>query len=59
MKIQMFSFKFSIVRIRCGTGLKKYSSFDVYFGRFSWQSVKAQLYMHLSVFPKMQCNDHQ
>ena len=55
----MFSFKFSIVRIRCGTGLKKYSSFDVYFGRFSWQSVKAQLYMHLSVFPKMQCNDHQ
>ena len=59
MKIQMFSFKFSIFRIRCGTGLKKYSSFDVYFGGFSWQSVGAQLYMHLSVFPKMQCNDHQ
>ena len=43
----MFSFKFSIVRIRCGTGLKKYSSFDVYFGGFFWQSVGAQLYMHL------------
>lgn len=55
----MFSFKFSIFRIRCGTGLKKYSSFDVYFGGYSWQSVGAQLYMHLSVFPKMQCNDHQ
>ena len=37
----MFSFKFSIFRIRCGTGLKKYSSFDVYFGGFSWQSVGA------------------
>ena len=30
----MCSFKFSIVRIRCGTGLKKYSSFDVYFHFF-------------------------
>ena len=56
MKIQMFSFKFSIFRIRYGTVLKKVFLIS---GGFSWQSVGAQLYMHLSVFPKMQCNDHQ